>query len=327
MILNAFKVGLFTGLVLCSQLALAEGAPQYDTDCVQKALLDSATTLEEIRKQCVLKEAKNIEISAFEKRLQQERLNRNNQFSIQSYLPNYVLFGSYNFSGTNQKPFKEVYEGEEFFDPVEVKFQISLKVPISENFLGWGDHWFVGYTNRSFWQAYNHTISAPFRETNHAPEAWISFDNDWRLLGWQNRLVDLGVVHQSNGQTGALSRSWNRAYLRFIFEQENSAFGFMPWIRLPETDPTDDNPDILKYMGYGEFYYLTKYDEQNFRVIVRNNFDANDNKGSFELSYTYPIHRNLNGYVQWFYGYGESLIDYNYKNNTLSLGVQLGNLF
>lgn len=308
--------------------ALAFPAQKYDSACVQKALEEQAaeTTLEQIRQQCLTFPSKVEEKPALTSRLEAEKRNKYSPFSLQPYRPNYVLFGSYNFSGTNEAPYRgTALIGDESFEPYEVKFQLSLKVPIADELLGWGDHLFVGYTNRSFWQAYNSKISKPFRETNHEPEVWMSFDNKWTLGGWRNRLIDLGLVHQSNGRSGTLSRSWDRAYFRMVFEKDNSAFMIKPWLRFPESSGQDDNPDITHYMGNAEFRFITKQDRHQFSVLVRNNFDEQDNKGAIELGYSFPVHRNLNAYVQWFYGYGESLIDYDYKNNTVSIGVKLGN--
>lgn len=323
---------LFLGVMIFPKLVFS--AQKYDSECIQKALevQPPETTLEQIREQC-LKSSVQTEgaegaedKAALSSRLEAEKRTKYSPFSILPYRPNYVLFGSYNFSGANEKPFRGVgLTGDESFEPYEVKFQISLKIPIADELLGWGDHLFVGYTNRSFWQAYNSKISKPFRETNHEPEVWMSFDNKWTIAGWRNRLIDLGLVHQSNGRSGTLSRSWDRAYLRMIFEKDNSAFAIKPWLRFPEPSGQDDNPDIAHYMGNAEFRFVTKQNRHQFSVMVRNNFDENDNKGALELGYSFPIHRNLNAYVQWFYGYGESLIDYDYKNNTVSIGVKLGN--
>ena len=69
----------------------------------------------------------------------------------------------------------------------------------------------------------------------------------------------LGFAHQSNGRTQPLSRSWNRVYANFVFEYEDLYFSVKPWYRIPERDKTDpldargdDNPDIHRYLGYGE---------------------------------------------------------------------------
>jgi len=301
----------------------------YDNACINQALQNAADdlTLKELRESCLVVNTAKTKAFPIEKRIQADQLNKYDPFSIQTYRPNYLLLGSYNFAGTNEKPYASNYSDKNFFEPIEAKFQISLKIPVAENVLDWGEHWFIAYTNRSFWQSYNSHISSPFRETNHEPEAWVSFDNDWQLLGWKNRQVDVGLVHQSNGRSEPLSRSWNRAYMRFLFEKENSVIIFKPWLRVPENPDDDDNPDITHYMGDAELTYFTKYTDHNFRLMLRNNLDTSDNKGAIEVGYTYPINRNVNFYVQWFYGYGESLIDYNYRNNSLGLGVQFGNLF
>lgn len=298
---------------------------EYDATCIQIAIEEQApdTTIEDIRNQCRKKSTESMSI--LNQRMEAERRNKYNLFTLQPYKANYFLFASYDFADINEKPFQEDNSmNGESFEPYEVKFQISLKVPLTDDLLGLGDHLFVGYTNRSFWQAYTQDISAPFRETNHEPEVWMSFDMDWDVFGVRNRMIDVGLSHQSNGQSGQLSRSWNRAYLRFVFETDKTAFIVKPWVRLPENGGVDDNSDITHYMGNVEFMGVTQYGQNQFSVMVRDNFDFQDNKGALELGYSYPIHRNLNLYVQWFYGYGESLIDYNYRNNTLSIGFQLG---
>ncbi|MEO7727368.1 MAG: phospholipase A [Burkholderiales bacterium] len=42
-----------------------------------------------------------------------------------------------------------------------------------------------------------------------------------------------------------------------------------------------------------------------------------------QFAFAFPIKRSLMGYVQFFSGYGESLIDCNHRQNTLGIGVLL----
>jgi len=56
----------------------------------------------------------------------------------------------------------------------------------------------------------NKDESRPFRETDYEPEALLAFDTHYEVLGWQGRLLGIGVNHQSNGRSNPLSRSWNR---------------------------------------------------------------------------------------------------------------------
>lgn len=324
-----FKTAWFTAILstVISLNALADTAtPKYDAACVQNALETQSpdTSLQQLRDQCALDQAALDQgKTALDARLLSEQKTKYDPFSIQPYRPNYLIIGSYNFAGTNERPFQQATLPQAtHFEPYEVKFQISLKIPIADNLFGLGDHWYVAYTNRSFWQAYSHNISSPFRETNHEPEAWISFDNKMEIFGWRNRLIDVGISHQSNGRSDPLSRSWNRIYTRLIFAKGSSVFAIKPWIRIPESASSDDNPHISHYMGNVEFTFASKIKKHRFKIMVRDNFSETDNKGAFELGYSYPVHRNMKAYIQWFYGYGESMIDYNYRNNSIGIGMQ-----
>lgn len=154
----------------------------------------------------------------------------------------------------NNALYQEAYGNPDFeLDDVELKFQLSLKVPLANNLTGNNGDLYAAYTNRSFWQAYNTSNSSPFRETNHQPEACLRFYNGFNLLGFHNIVNDIGIVHQSNGRGGILSRSWNRVYARFVFEKDNLAFSFQPWYRIKEDEDKDNTPDIEDYPGSFEF--------------------------------------------------------------------------
>lgn len=254
--------------------------------------------------------------TALDRRIKIERTTRFQSFVITPHRPNYILPVSYN-SKPNNATVDVSRDGE--LDNNEVKFQISMKFPIIDNlFDGKGSLQFA-YTNLSFWQAYNKNVSSPFRETVHEPEIFLIFENDWLLMGFKNRLIQLGVVHQSNGQSGVLSRSWNRVYADFIFEYGNYYLSFKPWYRI-EGSGLDDNPDIEKYMGHGEIRAAYASDQHTFSVMLRNNFDE-PNYGAVEINWSFPMSRRVKWFVQYFNGYGESLIDYNAPVNRLGIGI------
>jgi phospholipase A1 len=259
--------------------------------------------------------------SALVQRIQLERQN-NNPFSLLPHKPNYLIISN-NIGSPNERPFNEAFPNKDtHLQPWETKFQISFKVPVVRDLFNKADL-FIAYTNRSFFQQFNKEDSAPFRDSNHEPEVWLSFKNNAKVLGFQNRVIRTGFSHQSNGQSGSLSRSWNRVYVDFLFERDNWYFSLKPWWRVPEDSDNDDNPDIDEFLGNFELGGIYKHQQHNFSFLVRNNLRSNDNHGAVELGWSFPISKNVRGYAQWFNGYGESLIDYDAHTNSLGFGIQL----
>ncbi len=263
------------------------------------------------------------------RRISYEIKNHTNPFALTPHKQNYILVGSYN-SQLNGGPL-QIDESE--VDHTEVKFQVSVKVPLLRNFIGKDNGYlYAAYTARSFWQAYNDDVSSPFRETNHEPELFVGYRNDKQIFGLNNTFILAGFSHQSNGRRGSLSRSWNRLYLNLIFEKDNFALSFKPWYRIPESlktsslDPRgDDNPDISRFLGYGELTAAYKYRDHTFSMMLRNNLRTRANKGAVELGWSFPLpwFKLIKGYMQYFNGYGESLIDYNASANRIGLGLLL----
>lgn len=263
--------------------------------------------------------------SALNARLDEEGETQQDWFVLTPHRANYVLPVAYNSS-----PNYQVYDGEvteDEIDNVEVKFQISVKYQLFDNI--YKDNWdfYIAYTNLSYWQAYNSEFSSPFRDTNHEPEAWLQYNADWDLFwGISCRLIQGGIWHQSNGRTEPLSRSWNRLYLNLVFEKDNFAMSIKPWYRLPEDDDDDDNPDIERYLGYGELRAAYKWKANTFSLMFRNNLRTSGNKGAIELDWSFPLYKKLKGYVQYFNGYGQTILDYNSSANTIGVGLALSDI-
>jgi phospholipase A1 len=245
-----------------------------------------------------------------------------NPYALTLNRPSHLLLGR-QFSTPNSAPFRSAFpEVAPALDRDEVKFQISLKVPLALNLFNGKADLIAGYTNRSFWQVFNKEISSPFRETNHEPEVWMRWRSDLSLLGGRFRVISLGFNHQSNGQAGPLSRSWNRVFLESLYERGPFALNARVWQRLGEDAAKDDNPDIVDFMGRFELTGIYRPGESEFSAMLRRN--PSTRKGAYQLDWSYPLYKNLRGYVQWFDGYGESLIDYNHRTRSLGIGVQLG---
>ncbi len=239
---------------------------------------------------------------------------------------NYILPISYNNS-PNSAPYDSNFS-ETTINKMEVVFQLSSKMLIYENLLGDNGDLYGAYTGRFWWQAYNNDLSSPFREANHEPELFLDFETRYSWGEWNLTNIIYGMVHQSNGRSLPLSRSWNRLYMLFKLENEQAWVHFKPWYRVPEAnkhsvdDPEgDDNPDIDDYVGYLELSMGYEFDKHHLSAMVRNNLRS-DNKGAIQFDWTFPIWdlTDVRGYIQYFNGYGESMIDYNAVSNRLSIG-------
>lgn len=257
-----------------------------------------------------------------EKRLALERYTHDNPFVLTPHRPNYLLPFVYTVHPDNE-PFPD-----QNLQHTEVQFQFSVKVLVAQNLLGDNGHLSFAYTEHAFWQAYNRSISAPFRETDHEPELIFTLENSWQPLGIRNSANQLILNHQSNGRGAGLSRSWNRIMLNSIWEKDNFVMTFEPWYRIPEDKKRDagdasgdDNPDIEKYLGNFELRGIYQVEHgQTISLMLRNNLRT-DNKGALEAAYSFPIgSTKLKGYLKYFNGYGESLIDYNHRTQSFGVG-------
>ncbi len=256
-------------------------------------------------------------------------LSKKVEFRILPYKPLYVLFANYT-TNVNNKPTSsnennnvEVPIG---YNNIELAFQISFKTKILHNFFGpdiGGDVW-GAYTQSSRWQLYNNTLSRPFRETNYQPEAFILFATPYNIGDFKGVFMGVGMNHQSNGRSKPLSRSWNRVIFQMGWEVNSVQIVLKPWIRLPESEDNDDNPDIDDYMGRAELDMSYNFGSHNFKLATRHSLRGGDNShGSARLDYSYRFMKNLKLHAQVFTGYGESLIDYNHNQTTVGLGVSL----
>lgn len=260
------------------------------------------------------------------RRLQEEALDFNKRYAITAHRPNYLLPITYD----QYRPTSSVYTSDsgEVVSPqkVEVKYQISFKVPLYIDVFGSGGSLFGAYTQRSFWQMYNGEISKPFRETNYEPEVWYQYPIGQPILGWNLVAASIGINHQSNGRSQQdNSRSWNRITGGLIFERGEYAVSFKPWWRLPESPASDDNPDIGHYMGWFELGVGRKFGSHSFDLMLRNNLKRRDNRGAVQFGWSFPlpVGDRLRGYLQVFSGYGESLMDYKVKQNSFGAGIML----
>lgn len=242
-------------------------------------------------------------------------------FKFRPHRPSYLI--ATRTHRPNEAPYREFFEGfddNEGLSKAELEFQLSFKMKLIETLFEQPvDVWF-GYTQNSFWQAANHEASSPFRETNYQPEIMATMPLNFAVLGTNVKFLNLGFVHQSNGQSSTLSRSWNRFYAQVGLERGPLTMTGRLWKRVNESLEDDNNPDIIDYMGRFELegnYRLAGGHEIN--ALVRRNFSTD--KGAVQVGWAFPLAGPVKGYVNAFSGYGQSMIDYNYFQRSLGLGI------
>lgn len=260
---------------------------------------------------------------------QQYDLDKNNEngiFSIREHEPMYILPVWYRSSPnyTPSTPTRGVAIDAVHTQQkrIETKMQISLKTKIAEDLFGTHADLWAGYTQQSNWQVYNRgKKSAPFRNSDYAPELFLTQPVKANLpFGGKLRMLGVGYIHQSNGQSQPLSRSWNRIYAMAGLEWGKLSVIPRIWTRLDPENDKDDNPDIMHYMGYGDIRLAYQFNNKH-TLSSTLRYNPRHGKGAVQLNYTFPIKGNLKGYVQGFYGYGESLIDYNHKQKGIGVGL------
>jgi len=323
-------------ILILSILAQASNAETYN-DCIlsKMAGADNDDAVQTIRETCQARVQKSkqegVESGAISKRFLAEKQTQWNRHSITAHKQNYIL--PYTHSNkVNRGPYAFQSDWADELKSYEAKFQLSIKVPLTTNpIFTETDGLYVGFTLQSWWQLYAGEISAPFRETNYQPEIFYLTATNWHPFGGSTGVM-IGMEHQSNGRTQLLSRSWNRVYTSFMFEKDNFALSLRPWYRLKEDekeDPNesegDDNPDIEKYMGHFELRSAYRWNEHEFSIMGRNNLRS-DNFGAVELGWSFPLMGHLKGFIQYFNGYGESLVDYNHNTERLGVGLLLTDL-
>lgn len=233
-------------------------------------------------------------------------------FELYPYKKNYLMPVTYDL---NERGDRQQFE---------TKFQFSVEKPISYDFFGLDETISFAYTQKSFWQTSQN--SSPFRETNYQPEifALFPYENSDHIKAYK-----VSLIHESNGRNNEFSRSWNRIYFETYLKLSNLFIIPKVWYRIPEKVDEDDNPDIDKYLGYGDLTFFYPYKKHIFELKLRNNLRLNSqNKGSAQVDWTFPLpysvgETNSFGFIQIFSGYGESLIDYDKEINKIGFGIAL----
>lgn len=232
--------------------------------------------------------------------------------AIHAYHDNYVLPYYYTSS-----PDQAVYagttpEGQQVMGS-EFKGQLSLYVPIAQ----W-DRFSLNaaYTQKSFWQMY--AKSQWFRETNYNPQIFLTYNFN------KNLSLDVGLDHESNGRGADMERSWNRAFTTVNYKVSNFTLESEIWYVVTKNealDPREPGVQMEEYLGNEKI--TAGYEMGNFLTKLSIENIEHPNHTSFTVSEAYKISDDLAVYGQYFYGYGQSLIEYNHLTQGVGIGFKI----
>ena len=326
------KVALLALITICpagTALAMPEAVSQCVRERVDAAADD--VTLGQLRRACIDELGLDSGVSELavkappggvvEIRRAADFDLRDRQFAISPNRANYILY-TYN-SDPNEDPFIQKSlqgEPEDFLENDELKFQVSFQMPLATELFAGNTDLLFAYTSVAWWQTFNNDIANPFRETNYEPEFIFRTYTNEEILGLNLVSWDFGYNHQSNGQSEPTSRGWDRAVGSAAFEiTDNTVLGLRAWHIL---DTQDNNSDIERYMGYGEFLLGWAPNRNTFTAQYRPASEGD----AVQLTWSYPISRYLRLYAQYWNGYGESLIDYQVRTERFGIGVALNDV-
>lgn len=218
---------------------------------------------------------------------------------------------------------------------LNAKFQISFRYqlfdgrgPLAQR-LPWLDDLYLSFSTTSLWDLGE--LSKPFTDSSYRPRLFYSNYDLMRVLDGQLRIgVETGFGHESNGKEGDDSRSFNMFYARPMLtlgDPEGLRAYVAPLIHNYIAE--DENPDIADYRGYIDWMIgVGSRGGLDFWATLRSG--TRSDYGSVELNLSYPLSKlsggDLQGWLmlQYFGGYGESLLNYNEKlESQLRLGLAI----
>ncbi|HMN45559.1 MAG TPA: phospholipase A [Povalibacter sp.] len=218
---------------------------------------------------------------------------------------------------------------------VNAKFQISFRYQLFDgdgplaSRLPWLDDLYLSFSTTSLWDLGE--LSKPFTDSSYRPRLFYANYDLARAMDGQLRFgVETGFGHESNGKEGDDSRSYNMFYAR-----PTLSFGDPDGLRayvaplIHNYIAEDENPDLKDYRGYVDWLIgIGSRGGLDFWATLRRG--TRSDYGSAELNLSYPLSKlsrgDLQGWLmlQYFGGYGESLLNYRDKlDSQLRLGIAI----
>lgn len=219
----------------------------------------------------------------------------------------------------------------------EAKFQVSIRSRLAD----WGpeEHeWSVdfAYTGHFLWRALTRDPGEAYFTADHLPEIFVEtpvLDHHW--------LVRVSpFLHHSNGEAGADSRGWNRAYIDVVWhshvDPESPMFFFDPeagagcrfglrWWRPYGVE--DENSDIEDYYGNIELradLYRNSWARSVLSLVYRDStLIADEPRHTLQLDYGFDLTEDIRLSFQYFTGYGDVISRYDEHVQRVGFGIEI----
>lgn len=200
----------------------------------------------------------------------------------------------------------------------DVKFQVSIAQRLTKSTLPFNSYFFLFYNQKVYWNVFQESM--PMRDMNFNPGLGLA-----KLLIVKGRVVgraSLLIEHESNGRDSINSRSWNKiSFCGSIYITPQFMIHAKYWIPIVDGE---NNKDILKYSGiYQNGIQVTTPDQRfGFAVtlIKRQGWNFNFNT-IVELNYRLFKKENQYMFLQYYNGYGESMLDYKQFHSRIRIGL------
>jgi phospholipase A1 len=222
------------------------------------------------------------------------------------YKDNYFIFGP----SVGPKATKE---------NTNVKFQISISQRLTKTTLPFKTYLYLFYSQKCIWNVLEKSL--PMKDLNFNPGLGLAHPiirDDGRFIG----VVQMAIEHESNGKDSIQSRSWNRiSFGGTVMITPSVTVHGKFWIPIVDGE---NNKDLLKYVGL--FQVGASYNSPDRKygasiLFVKRKTWKPDFNTVIELSYRMFKSANQYFFLQYYNGYGESLLDYNQFRSQLRVGI------
>lgn len=198
----------------------------------------------------------------------------------------------------------------------DIKFQLSIALRLWSN--GKVDI-FSTYTQRSIWDVYQE--SCPFRENAYNPGFWVAWQTSEKV-----RLL-FAIEHESNGLSGENTRSFNYATVACLYEpSEHWRLGARAWYGYYDKETISH---YFRYRGVVQLWGTFRTKNDRFSVTALVNPAVTFTKYNVQVEAAWRMAKRGDWlpclFVQYCYGYGETMIDYNRRASKIRIGISLSN--